>query len=171
MWDSYTTIPLQSTARIYYLQADDTKMEQKQKYGTKHYFEHPSVSPGHHTQLVHCTHTRKAHIESPFHSLHLLPLPSSLQLTTTQAPLVVNHFLYTAWPDHGVVQYTVSIHRFIRQDVRPVYNDSSAPLTAPPLPSPTAGEGRGGEEGRGRVRRCIHWSCKALWQIINLSSV
>ena len=59
---------------------------------------------------------------------HLLPLPSPLQLTTTQDPLVVKHFLYTAWPDHGVPQYTVSIHRFIRQDVRPVYNDSSAPL-------------------------------------------
>ena len=56
----------------------------------------------------------------------------------------MKHFLYTAWPDHGVPQYSVSIHRFISQHVRPVYKDSSAPL----IVHCRWGEGRGGE-GRG----------------------
>ena len=54
--------------------------------------------------------------------------------------LEVKHFLYTAWPDHGVPQYSISIHRFIRQHVRPVHNDSSAPL----IVHCSAGAGRTG---------------------------
>ena len=92
---------------------------------------------------------------TPFFKIPLTSsfLLSPLQLTTTQDPQVVKHFLYTAWPDHGVPQYTVSIHRFICQDVRPVYNDSSAPLIVHCRWGD--GMGGGGEEAGDAYTDCV----------------
>ena len=100
---------------------------------------------------------------------YLTSSPSSLQLTSKEDPLVVKYFLYTAWPHHGVPQYSVSIHRFIRQHVRPVYNDSSAPLIVH-FRWERGGEGRG-VKWRGVVGReetYVHWTCKATWPMNQL---
>ena len=40
----------------------------------------------------------------------------------------MKHFLYTAWPDHGVPKLSSAIVRFIRQQIRPAYGDSTAPM-------------------------------------------
>ena len=113
-----------------------------------HYTSHRKQPP-----IVQFQHTVEIVLSFYVLFFHLTLLPSSLQLSSKQAPLVVKHFLYTAWPDHGVPQYSVSIHRFIRQHVRPVYKDSSAPLIVHcRWGEGWGGKGRRGEGGKGEKR-------------------
>ena len=42
-------------------------------------------------------------------------------------PFVMRHYMYCAWPDHGVPQHPASLIRFIKQ-VRKAYKNSQSPL-------------------------------------------
>nr|WNS50092.1 receptor-type tyrosine-protein phosphatase-like protein [Halisarca dujardinii] len=56
------------------------------------------------------------------------------------SPLKVKQFLYTAWPDHGVPQYSSSMVKFIMEQIRPEVQNSSAPI----IVHCSAGAGRTG---------------------------
>ena len=69
-----------------------------------------------------------------------LPPPTHTQLNEPNYQgLVVNHYLFTSWPDHGVPEYATALIGFIRR-VRARFNPEKAPL----LVHCSAGVGRTG---------------------------
>jgi protein tyrosine phosphatase len=60
--------------------------------------------------------------------------------STKSDPVKVKHFLYTAWPDHGVPQYTSSMVKFILDQIKPDMKSNTAPI----IVHCSAGAGRTG---------------------------